>query len=193
MSNSNGAGSTQGFAYNFISNAASYGNVTWFAGDLQSPADPMSLQQTDIQTLSLRIGHGAAANQTRWLVRVDDSGTDKWFVSLQKYQTAAMTVANFAAQNVGISASFGALTWGALTYDGLINGASTGFAIITDTDPAAVALPSGTVTALGVYNWNGGGNSTRFDNFSITAIPEPGTLLLVGVALGGMLLFRRRR
>ncbi len=31
------------------------------------------------------------------------------------------------------------------------------------------------------------------DNFTITAIPEPGTLVLVGVALGSLLLFRRRK
>lgn len=44
----------------------------------------------------------------------------------------------------------------------------------------------------------GGGNNTgsniaAFDNFSVAAIPEPGTLALVGIALGSLLLFRRRR
>jgi len=28
---------------------------------------------------------------------------------------------------------------------------------------------------------------------SVTAIPEPGTLVLVGIALGSLLLFRRRK
>ena len=38
-----------------------------------------------------------------------------------------------------------------------------------------------------------GGNSTRTDLESFAVIPEPGTLVLVGIALGSLLLFRRRR
>ena len=38
-----------------------------------------------------------------------------------------------------------------------------------------------------------GENRMGFDNFVVTAIPEPGTLVLVGIALGSLLFFRRRR
>jgi hypothetical protein len=38
-----------------------------------------------------------------------------------------------------------------------------------------------------------GAGAWGIDNFSITAIPEPGSLALVGLALGALLLFRRRR
>lgn len=40
---------------------------------------------------------------------------------------------------------------------------------------------------------NSGSNILAFDNFTVVAIPEPGTLALVGIALGSLLLFRRRR
>lgn len=36
-------------------------------------------------------------------------------------------------------------------------------------------------------------NMWHFNNFEVIAIPEPGTLVLVGIALGSLLLFRRRR
>ncbi|MCC5849070.1 MAG: PEP-CTERM sorting domain-containing protein [Verrucomicrobia bacterium] len=37
------------------------------------------------------------------------------------------------------------------------------------------------------------GTFNAIDNATITAIPEPGTLVLVGIALGSLFLFRRRR
>ena len=40
---------------------------------------------------------------------------------------------------------------------------------------------------------NNRGTSFDIDNLSVTAIPEPGTLLLVGIALGSLLFFRRRK
>jgi hypothetical protein len=40
---------------------------------------------------------------------------------------------------------------------------------------------------------NSGSNIAAFDNFTVVAIPEPGTLALMGIALGSLLLFRRRR
>lgn len=48
--------------------------------------------------------------------------------------------------------------------------------------------------AFGYYN-RGTTNFLDVDSISVTytAIPEPGTLLLVGIALGSLLLFRRRR
>ena len=60
-----------------------------------------------------------------------------------------------------------------------------------------VSLPSGGFSG-NLWAGFGGGNNTgsniaAFDNFSVVAIPEPGTLVLVGVALGSLLLFRRRR
>lgn len=39
---------------------------------------------------------------------------------------------------------------------------------------------------------NNRGTSFDIDNLSVTAIPEPGTLVLVGIALGSLLIFRRK-
>lgn len=45
-----------------------------------------------------------------------------------------------------------------------------------------------------MYHWHAANNTvTRFDNFTITAIPEPGTLMLVGIAMGSIFFLRRRR
>ncbi len=43
----------------------------------------------------------------------------------------------------------------------------------------------------GTANWSDD-HRTNIDNIALTAIPEPGTLALVGIALGSLLLFRRR-
>ncbi|MCC5842627.1 MAG: PEP-CTERM sorting domain-containing protein [Verrucomicrobia bacterium] len=70
-----------------------------------------------------------------------------------------------------------------------------------DTVGALSALTFGSVTldnvtGFGIYHERI--NSTQDRNmqvleFTVTAIPEPGTLALVGIALGSLLLFRRRR
>ncbi|MCC5846457.1 MAG: PEP-CTERM sorting domain-containing protein [Verrucomicrobia bacterium] len=75
------------------------------------------------------------------------------------------------------------------------------------TDPLGAALASISASDVSLANggfsgnlWagfgggnNSGSNITAFDNFSVVAIPEPGTLVLLGIALGSLLLFRRRR
>lgn len=62
-------------------------------------------------------------------------------------------------------------------------------------------FPSSTLDGIGVYaNLNGQQTGSSFDEIrigetwdSVTVIPEPGTLVLLGVALGAMAIFRRRR
>lgn len=202
LSDANGAGGTPGLAYNLGANNVR-GFATWFAGDLETPANAMSLAQSDLLSLSTRIGHGHTANQTRWLMRIDDDGTDRWFVSLQTYQmaTAIEFVSGFEDNNIGISANFTDLEWRPLLnpdedapFDGLIGAASDGFTLITNAaNPAASTLPTGNITALGVYHWHTNNSATRFDDFTIVAIPEPGTLVLFGIAVGSVFLFRRRK
>jgi hypothetical protein len=199
-----GATTEISIGFNAIPDTASLGNVAWFAGDLETPANPMSLAQGDVQSLSLTIGHSNLTNQTRWLVRIDNGGTDNWFVSRAAYSMVNNQVANageFLAEAETISDNFADLTWrpllnGTAQFDGLINDASDGFTIIDDSaNPAAVALPTGNITALGVYNWNAAVNTvTRFDDFTVTAVPEPSTYAaLLGLSALGLAAWRSRR
>jgi uncharacterized repeat protein (TIGR02543 family) len=175
MSDANGAGGTPGLAYNIAANnPRAFAN--WFAGDLETPTDAMNLAQSALVSLSARIGHTTANNQTRWLMRIDDDGTDRWFVSLATYTNAVGGVDNFEANNILISANFSDLEWRPLLnpvgdgpFDGLISDASAGFTVITNaTNPAATTLPAGNITALGVYHWHNADDVTRFDDFKVT-------------------------
>lgn len=54
----------------------------------------------------------------------------------------------------------------------------------------------GTISHIGMYgnvSDGGAGDSISIDGISLVAIPEPGTLALVGIALGVLMLFRSRR
>jgi hypothetical protein len=73
----------------------------------------------------------------------------------------------------------------------------------TDEDPPLVNPPDDTFlgftapTGLGIsqitFNQSGGGQYTlSVDDLGIVAIPEPGSLVLMGILLGSLLLFRRR-
>ncbi len=66
--------------------------------------------------------------------------------------------------------------------------------ILTIGTPATPTLDN--ITAIGYMFYkqdNFTSISHRTSEFSVTAIPEPGTLALVGIALGSLLLFRRRK
>jgi hypothetical protein len=59
-----------------------------------------------------------------------------------------------------------------------------------------IATVNGTISHIGMYanvSDGGTGDSISIDGISLTVIPEPGTLALVGIALGSLLLFRRKR
>ncbi|MCC5844467.1 MAG: PEP-CTERM sorting domain-containing protein [Verrucomicrobia bacterium] len=67
-------------------------------------------------------------------------------------------------------------TYGALTFNPFVVNSSLEF----DLDQVWIGI-------------NNRGTSFDIDNLTVTAIPEPGTLALVGIALGSLLLFRRRK
>lgn len=51
---------------------------------------------------------------------------------------------------------------------------------------------SGSITNMGLYAWSSSGNNVRFDNFQVVAIPEPSSLVLLGLAGFAVLIARRR-
>jgi hypothetical protein len=84
----------------------------------------------------------------------------------------------------------------------ITQGATGGGVNADPNDSGLFTAKSATISGL---TWNDGdtlylrfvdGNGAGawgVDNFAITAIPEPGSLALVGLALGALLMFRRRR
>ncbi len=105
-----------------------------------------------------------------------------------------------------LSALNSAGSWAAneLTGTGLTDG-TTAFTLASSTDAARYIGPRTGETSLGDYlpeiadvgtNWEtttGDGTAyTPFDNTSFVAVPEPGTLSLLGLSALGLFLFRRR-
>jgi hypothetical protein len=84
----------------------------------------------------------------------------------------AFNLRGVAALNVGAASQ-----WARYSFD-------FGSLALTDTDTVEVRFHGFST---------GTGNSFRLDNVSVTAIPEPSTLLLVGAGLLGVLMFRRRK
>ena len=106
------------------------------------------------------------------------NGTD-WYLS-------STTATDTGAFNIE---DFGAINWGAWS----MPEGSTFSATPSNYDVAGSTLTD--VQAVGFYFdvSREGQSRVEFESFQVVAIPEPGTLLLVGIALGSLLLFRRKR
>lgn len=198
MADAVGIGGTQGFVYNVLGGGSggpqARGTVVWYEGGLEDSSEPLSLPQADVEKLEVYIGHANTTSTTRFLIRIDGEG---WFVTTQSWtMSQGIAGGDFETQAELVSWDFSidGSAWSALAYDGLIDNASSGFAIL-DSDPAGLptqTLPSGDITAVGVYHWNSTNwESTRFDNFTVVAIPEPASLGLL--ALGSLVAVSRRR
>mgnify|MGYP000167724841 CR=1 FL=1 len=195
LSDALGPDGEQGFAYTF--RTGNNATLMWNGG--------VDFTQSEVTGFSAMVGHGNAANLVRFLIRIDDAGTDRWYASA--IGGAASTTGNAAWFQNGaelFQLSFATAAWvpvlnpdgdapfGGGAFSGN-NTTSDGFTLLGagDLTANAVSLPAGNITAVGAYLANLGGSSTRFDDF--TVIPEPSTLVLLGLALGSVLLFRRRK
>ena len=195
LSNAIGPDGTQGFAYTFWS--GNNATLMWNGG--------VDFAQSQITGFSAMVGHGNAANLVRFLIRVDDAGTDRWYASAlggaasttgnaawfqdgaELFQLSFTTAAWVPVLNPAGDAPFGG---GAFSGQGT---SSDGFTLLGggDLTTEAVSLPAGNITAVGAYVANLGGSSTRFDDF--TVIPEPSAYAtLIGLLALGLVAWRRR-
>lgn len=138
-------------------------------------SETVSLNQVDA---SFNISdHSATSTTFRFAVQ---NGTD-WYLSEAAYTTNGN--GSFAQEDLSI------INWGSWDPTGApINSAPLDFSFSGST--------LNDVQSFGFYfNLERENNTPRFrvDSYSVMVIPEPGTLALVGIALGSLLLFRRRR
>jgi hypothetical protein len=146
----------------------------WFAWtEKASVADIGDIGLVTNVSMSLR-----NSSTTDISVQIAFKVSDAWYVSQKIFDDNA---GSFTPANLDVKTS----TWNSLTF---VSGTSLA-------EGAATTLPiSGTVQAVGVFSSDTGLRETvRFDDFTITAIPEPATAALVFGALAGLMLLRRRR
>ncbi|MCD8483286.1 MAG: PEP-CTERM sorting domain-containing protein [Verrucomicrobia bacterium] len=189
ISSNNGIGGTAGFAYNAPQRRPRRGSLTHL------------VQWTIIFPINSRVDQRLyrpqqCSQRNPLVVQVEGEG---WFATTQSWTTPAMTAGNFPTQAQQVTFDFvaDASAWRPLAFDGLLGDASSGFAVFSgDQSANALAgnLPSGSITAVGVYHYMAAGAITRFDNFTVTAIPEPSTYAAIFGALAlGLIALRRRR
>lgn len=120
---------------------------------------------------------------------------------------ALVSEAYTTTTNLGPSDNVASLTWDFVgsvnlldtNYYGVMIDATDGTAGLNFNYDSDNGIPNGGLYQFDGTNWDlsDGGSAIPAANLdygiAITAIPEPGTLVLVGLSLGALLIFRRRR
>lgn len=165
-------GEALGFAF-FFANATEGSPVLLWTNEHST--DLAMVQQFDWWQ-----GNATATDGFRLAIQV---GAD-WYVSAQN-NTQSAGVSTFSTQAEQMTQLMAGSSWNTLDF-------TAGDTLSMGT---AATLPlSGTINAFGLFAETHTQNtSMRFDTFTITAIPEPGTLVLVGIALVSAFALKRRR
>ena len=144
--------------------------------------DPGVTENASDYTLSTTGIHAGHSATNIYLAIQFEDGSSQWAVSDQSIRTSSGTSAPIAG-----SWDLSSLTFSSLDFANLLGGHGSGVSASTVLENAS---------GIGIYSrfenrsWMAN-DGTYVDSF--TVIPEPGTLVLVGVALGAGLVFRRRR
>lgn len=136
--------------------------------------------------LSRGTHNGAENASTRAVIQI---GTD-WFASETTFNPAAA-----ATWETHTIADISTETWRTLSFD---SGNNNAVSLGTTAQTLSAHGASGSLTSVGFHlsttgSGSGSNSQYRIDNIAVTAIPEPGTLVLFGIAVGSVFLFRRRK
>ena len=194
LSDSKGVDGVPGLAYSF--GGSNNSTLMWNGG--------VNFTQSQVTGLSAMVFHGNASNELRFLIRIDDDGTDRWYASAIGGKASTIGAAGaFETEAELFQLSFATTAWvPVLNADETGPFAGGALTATTESDTFtrlgvgdltanAVVLPDGNITAVGAY-LAVVGSATRFDDF--TVIPEPSTYAaLLGLLALGLVAWRRRK
>jgi hypothetical protein len=140
--------------------------------------DSGSLGLSTVEEINWTLADQSVADSTS--LRMAVLNGSQWYLSSAQSTSNAAGTTTFE--------DLGSVTWA--TWD------PTGFPL--DAAPGSFSVASSSLTdiqAFGMYFSTTRTTQTRLNisGFEVIAIPEPGTLALVGIALGSVLLFRRKK
>jgi hypothetical protein len=129
-----------------------------------------------ITNMSASIINNITTEDLKFAIKVDGA----WYVSQTAYNSPVGGGGGASRTNITINVQ--SALWNSL----ILNPGTT------LAEGGAASLPlSGAVQAVGIFDASASGSQVRYENFNVSAIPEPATLGLLGVSSLGLLLFRR--
>ena len=165
-----------------------------YVGSKKAHGEPMT--NGDVLTLSLDVAASSPNAQSRIVLRDIDGGASYLLVSLNFGASGSIALEGAGAQAISVSSSQNVATqWHHVELNWTIG--SSVSAEVWDASSTLV-FSSGAQTYTGLENLSGlhlytrYGGTNAFDNISVSEIPEPATLGVLGFGLLGFLIRRKR-
>lgn len=165
--------------------------ISWYGG-----TEVSNISQSSLESFSIDLRHGSTSSETRFVIRI---GSD-WYATTEAFSVDDPDVWVTRTWNfTNAGSAWTPIMNGTDPFDGISgqNGGA-GFDLVGTGALSGMAnpLPSGNISAVGVLNRSAGNDwpdsAIRYDNFTVT-IPEPTTIVLLGITLGALLVTRRRK